>query len=68
MVGMAAHTLSPQKHPAQFDLLADASDRNLETMLDAIAERFGEDSIKRARDVNKETVSESEPDLDFLTK
>ena len=52
----------------QIDLLEDASERNLETTLDAIVERFGEDSIKRGRDVTRETVSDSEPDLDFLTK
>ena len=68
LVGMAAHTLTRHEQPAQIDLLADPSERNLETTLDAIVERFGEDSIKRARDVASETVSDSEPDLDFLTK
>lgn len=68
LVGMAAHTLSAQKSQAQFNLLADDSNRKLETTLDAIAERFGEHSIKRARDVSSETVSDAATDLDFLTK
>lgn len=66
LVGMAAHTLSAGDQRSQFSLLAEDSDRKLEVTLDAITERFGENSIKRARDVSRETVSDVATDLDFL--
>ncbi len=65
LVGMAAHTLQPRAATAQLGLLGDSSRRRLEVTLDDLAQRFGDDVVRRARDVD--TVASSSPNLDFLT-
>lgn len=64
LVGMAAHTLTGTEQPTQLDLLEDGSQRRLETTLDALAARFGEGAVRRARDLAADTVLDAVPDLD----
>jgi DNA polymerase-4 len=66
LVGMAAFDLGQMSANSQLGLLADGSQRRLEATLDALAERFGDNVVKRARDVD--TLSDTSPDLDFLTR
>ena len=66
LVGMAAFDLLEMSANSQLGLLADGSRRRLEATLDALAERFGDNVVKRARDVD--TLSDTSPDLDFLTR
>ncbi len=69
LVGLAAHALSRPSEPKQLDLLAsDPAKRNLEVVMDQVAERFGRDGLRRARDVGHMLVSESTPNLDFVSE
>ena len=65
LVGMAAHAITDSRDPRQFDLFeADAGTRRLETTIDSLRERFGDDAVRRARDLD--TVHRGTPTLDFL--
>jgi DNA polymerase-4 len=64
LVGMAAFGLQRANEPVQLDLLEQPSARRLEAALDAISLRFGENALRRARDVR--TVSDTSPDPDLL--
>ncbi len=64
LVGLAAHTLSEAEAATQLGLLENTGRRALETTLDAVAEKFPDSALRRARDV--QTLAESAPDLDFL--
>jgi DNA polymerase-4 len=66
LVGLTAHTLVKQAANPQLNLLTDSRDRRLETTLDELAERFGDNIVRRARDLGSSTVSDSSPNLDFL--
>lgn len=69
LVGMAAHGLMKPSEPKQLDLLAhDPAKRNLEVVMDQVVERFGPDGLRRARDVASTLVSESTPNLDFVSE
>jgi DNA polymerase-4 len=69
LVGMAAHSLSRPSEPQQLDLLqSDPAKRNLEVVMDQVVERFGKNGIRRARDVGQSLVSESTPNLDFVSE
>jgi len=61
LVGMAAHDLVGANAPTQFDLLDDGTRRRLETTLDALAARFGDNAVRRARDISAEVVNDSGP-------
>lgn len=66
LVGLAAIDLERLTGPRQLDLFADGERRRaLEVALDAIAERFGEGAVRRARDVTGTLVSASTTNLDF---
>ena len=59
LVGMAAYDLVAGDAPRQSDLFADGSQRNLESTIDALAERFGDGALVRARDLGSgDTVAE----------
>lgn len=69
LVGLAAHNIKRSGEPLQDDLLSGhGKQRQLETVMDQITERFGDNTIRRARDVSGDTVSDTAPDLDFLDK
>lgn len=65
LVGLAAQPLLDAAETAQLDLLATTANRSLETTLDAVAARFGDNALRRARDMD--TVGTGGPDLDQLT-
>ncbi|MDA0790944.1 MAG: hypothetical protein O2780_15985, partial [Proteobacteria bacterium] len=53
--------------PAQMDLFSDGANRQLETTIDDLIERFGKGVVTRARDLGDAgTVSDSGVDLDFM--
>lgn len=64
LVGLAAHSLKTADSGTQLGLLEDSGKRQLETTLDAVAARFGDSALRRARDVD--TLAKDSPDLDFL--
>ena len=64
LVGMAAHSLHEHNAPQQLDLLEDHRARRLETTLDSLTDRFGDGVVQRAKDVSKDTVIDSAPNLD----
>jgi DNA polymerase-4 len=64
LVGLAAHTLQRADAAAQLELLENHDRRALESALDAVAEKFPNSALRRARDVD--TLVERSPDLDFL--
>lgn len=68
LVGMAAHTLTETAEPTQLDLLDNGSRRKLETTLDALAARFGEGAVRRARDLTASTVLDTVPDPDHARR
>jgi len=67
LVGMAAFDLELHAGAAQLDLFAGGERRRrLESAMDAVAERFGEGAMRRARDVTGAVVINSAPTLDFV--
>lgn len=66
LVGLAAHSLEGPDESRQLGLLDAGSARALEVTLDRLAERFGDNVIRRARDITQTTVVDQTPDLDFL--
>ena len=73
LVGMAAFDLDWHDQPnltQQMDLFADPKPRNLETTIDILTKRFGDDTVIRAKDLNKSSwggsVSKNGVNLDFL--
>ena len=71
LVGLAAFDLErvdePAGEPVQLSLF-DGGDRRrrLESVIDAVLERFGEGALRRARDVTGALVSAISPTLDFV--
>ncbi len=65
LVGLAAHSLLRQPESPQLSLLDDGGRRELERTLDALAARFGEGVVRRARDLGSQTVSDFTVNLDF---
>ena len=67
LIGMAAFSLKTAQDPLQLDLLSPGDrERRLESALDRIAERFGDDAIHRAGDLGTQLGTRSSPNLDFL--
>jgi DNA polymerase-4 len=64
LVGLAAHTLQRADSATQLGLLENTRRRALETTLDAVAEKFPDSALRRARDVD--TLADDTADLDFL--
>jgi DNA polymerase-4 len=68
LVGVAAFDLARRDELTQLDLLAPTAARadRLEAALDAVEERFGAGTVKRAREQMRPVVVEGATDLDFL--
>jgi DNA polymerase-4 len=68
LVGVAAYDLEPAASEAQLDLLDAGSQRGerLDRVLDEVMERFGPGTVRRARDLERNTVLDDAVDLDFL--
>ena len=68
LVGLTGHDLRPQAENTQLDLLTDDRERRLETTLDELSERFGDNIVRRARDLGASTVMNEAPNRDGLTE
>ena len=67
LVGMAAFNLHWRDEPSQADLFDDPTERELETTVDDLIDRFGSDVVVRASDLSHPgTVSKNGVNLDFL--
>jgi DNA polymerase-4 len=66
LVGLTAHDLKQRSAATQLDLLSDDRERRLEITLDELTERFGENIIRRARDLGRTTVLDDAPNRDLL--
>ena len=66
LVGLTAHDLRRRSAATQLDLLSDDRERRLEITLDELTERFGENAIRRARDLGPTTVLDKAPNRDLL--
>ncbi|MCH6578993.1 MAG: hypothetical protein IH802_01330 [Nitrospinae bacterium] len=67
LVGMAAFALTSVEDPQQLGLLGNsARQRRLETTLDEIADRFGNDMVRRAAALPRTLEPRLSSDIDFL--
>ncbi len=67
LVGMAAFDLTDAQSPQQLGLLTNSErQRRLETTLDAIAARFGDDMVQRAAALPRTLEPRLAADIDFL--
>ena len=66
LVGLTAHNLQHTDAAGQLDLLEDDRERRLETTLDELAARFGDNVMRRARDLDSSTVMNDVPTRDGL--
>lgn len=67
LVGMAAFALTSVEDPQQLELLGNsARQRRLETTLDEIADRFGDDMVRRAAALPRTLEPRLSSDIDFL--
>jgi DNA polymerase-4 len=66
LVGLTAHDLRQDSTSAQLDLLADDRERRLEATLDELSARFGDNVVRRARDLGAATVMHDAPNRDLL--
>jgi hypothetical protein len=67
LVGMAAFDLGWREEPMQLELFEDSTNRNLETAIDNLIERFGKGVVVRGRDLEHSgTVSANGVNLDFM--
>jgi len=67
LVGMAAFDLGWRNEPRQLDFFEDTTQRNLETSIDDLIERFGKKVVMRARDLGRSAaVMTDGVNLDFL--
>ena len=66
LVGLTAFDLRKAESAGQRDLFTDGRDRRLEATLDALTARFGDNVVRRARDLGGETVLDSAPNRDTL--
>jgi hypothetical protein len=67
-VGLTAYDLRKRAETTQLDLLSDDRERRLETTLDELTERFGDNVIRRARDLGSATVMNDAPNRDSLSE
>jgi DNA polymerase-4 len=68
LVGLTAYDLQKREDTTQLDLLSDDKERRLETTLDELTERFGDNVIRRARDLSNTTVLGDAPNRDSLSE
>ncbi|MGI9301461.1 MAG: hypothetical protein ACR2RB_01970 [Gammaproteobacteria bacterium] len=67
LVGLAAFDLDWRQQPLQSDLFDDHRQRDLETAIDDLVNRFGNGVVKRAKDLgHRGTISDNGMNLDFL--
>ncbi len=67
LVGMAAFDLLGRKNPQQLGLLGNSErQRRLEVTLDEIAQRFGDDTVHRADELQRTREPRLSSDIDFL--
>ena len=67
LVGMAVFDLNWRDEPRQLDFFEDSVQRDLETTIDDLIERFGKNVVMRARDLGKVNfVMSNGVNLDFL--
>ena len=67
LVGMAVFDLNWRDEPQQLDFFEDSVQRDLETTIDDLIERFGKNVVMRARDLGKaDSVMSDGVNLDFL--
>jgi DNA polymerase-4 len=66
LVGLTAFDLRKEETAGQGDLFSDGRDRRLEATLDALSARFGDNVVRRARDLGRDTVLDSAPNRDTL--
>jgi DNA polymerase-4 len=66
LVGLTAFDLIRQSAASQADLFSDEKERRLETTLDELSARFGDNVVRRARDLGSATVMDSSPNRDSL--
>jgi DNA polymerase-4 len=68
LVGLAAYELESQDDGAQLELVpaGESRARRLETMLDAVADRFGSGAVRRAADLGRDAGVGVGANLDFL--
>jgi DNA polymerase-4 len=66
LVGLTAFDLIRPSTATQQDLFSDEKERRLETTLDELSARFGDNVMRRARDLGSATVLDSTPNRDTL--
>jgi DNA polymerase-4 len=66
LVGLTAFDLIRQSTATQQDLFSDEKERRLEMTLDELSARFGDNVVRRARDLGSATVMDSTPNRDTL--
>ncbi len=66
LVGLTAFDLVRENTATQRDLFSDEKERRLETTLDELSARFGDNVVRRARDLGSATVMDSTPNRDSL--
>jgi DNA polymerase IV len=67
LVGMAVFDLHWRAAPLQMDLFTNGELRRLETTVDALTQRFGQDTVIRAKDLTASgSVAKNGVNLDFL--
>lgn len=66
LVGLTAFDLVRENTAAQRDLFSNEKERRLEATLDELSERFGDNVVRRARDLGSTTVMDSTPNRDDL--
>ena len=67
LVGLAAFDLDWRQQPLQSDLFEQHRQRDLETTIDHLIDRFGKGVVKRAKDLaHAGTISDNGMNLDFL--
>ena len=67
LVGLTAFDLRKQAAGTQLDLLSSDRERRLEATLDELSARFGDNAMRRARDLGSMTVLDDAPDRDRLS-
>ena len=68
LVGLTAFDLKRSEEAVQLDLLGDERERRLEVTLDELAARFGDNVVRRARDLSRDTVLDEAPNRDALSE
>jgi len=66
LVGLTAHDLRQRQTVNQLDLLGGDRARRLEVALDELSARFGDNVVRRARDLGRDTVMSDAPNRDGL--